>query len=133
MKKILAFAAAIIMAVSVFTGCGKEETASISGNGELFATSQEVRESPEWVTKLDAAKDAEQLIVVAGYDKNTAYISMHEKQNGKWMKIISTPGFIGLDGLGKANINEALTPVGTYTIDKAFGIANDPCCQMEYT
>ena len=133
MKKILAFAAAIIMAVSVFAGCGKEETASISGNGELFATSQEVRESPEWVTKLDAAKDAEQLIVVAGYDKNTAYISMHEKQNGKWMKIISTPGFIGLDGLGKANINEALTPVGTYTIDKAFGIANDPGCQMEYT
>ena len=55
------------------------------------------------------------------------------KRDGQWQKIISAPGFIGLDGLGKANIDECLTPQGTFTIDKAFGIADDPGCQMEYT
>ena len=40
------------------------------------------------------------------------------------------PGFIGLDGLGKANINDCYTPVGTFTIDKAFGLADNPGCQI---
>ncbi len=59
---------------------------------------------------------------------------MHEKNSdGQWEQIIATPGFIGLDGLGDANINDCYTPVGTFTIDKAFGLADDPGCQMEYT
>ena len=103
-------------------------------NDTLYFTDQAVRESPEWVTDLDAAKEAEQLIVVAGVDTTTAYVTMHEKnQNGRWQQIIATPGFIGKDGLGDANINDAYTPVGTFTIDKAFGLADDPGCQMKYT
>ena len=47
---------------------------------EMYFTQQEKRKSPEWVTKLDAAKYAEQLIVVAGVDKTTAYVTMHEKK-----------------------------------------------------
>ena len=127
-SKIVALALAALTAFSAATmlsGCSQQQPS-------LYADRHNVGASPEWVTKLDAAKDAEQLIVVAGYDKNTAYVSMHEKKDGKWQKIISSPGFIGLDGLGKANIDESLTPVGTFTIDKAFGIADDPGCQMEY-
>ena len=100
---------------------------------ELYFTAQEVRESPEWVTDLEAVKDAEQLIVVAGVDKTTAYVTMHEKdESGTWHQIIASPGFIGLDGLGEANIHDCYTPVGTFTIDRAFGLADDPGCQMEY-
>ncbi len=131
-KKAIAFAAFLIIIVSaaaVLIGCSKQDHTADT----LYSDRQDVGDSPEWIAGLDAAKDAEQLIVVAGYDKNTAYISMHEKTDGKWKKIISSPGFIGLDGLGQANIDEALTPVGTYTIDKAFGIADDPGCQMDYT
>lgn len=117
-----------VLSLAMMTGCAQQNSSEA-----LYSDRHHVGASPEWVSKLDAAKDAEQLIVVAGYDKNTAYISMHEKQNGEWQKIISVPGFIGLDGLGKANIEEALTPVGTFTIDKAFGISDDPGCQMEYT
>ena len=99
----------------------------------LYFIQQAVRKSPEWVTKLEAAKDAEQLIVVAGIGKTTAVITMHEKNSdGEWEQIISTPGFIGEDGLGDANINDCYTPVGTFTIDKAFGVADAPGCQMEY-
>ena len=133
-SKAIALALAAMTAFSaaaMLTGCSQQDK---TASAALYSDRHNVGASPEWVTKLDAAKDAEQLIVVAGYDKNTAYVSMHEKdKDGKWQKIVSAPGFIGLDGLGKANIDEALTPVGTFTIDKAFGIADDPGCQMEYT
>ena len=103
-------------------------------SSDLYFMQQPIVDSPEWVTKLDALKDCEQIIVVAGVDKSTAYISMHEKNaDGKWQQLISTPGFTGLEGIGRANCRQAITPVGTFTIDKASGLADDPGCQMEYT
>ena len=124
MIRVLAVILTVMMAVSVLSGCAKQNTATATPD-ELYFSVQEVRESPKWVTDLEATKDAEQLIVVAGVDEKDA--------NGKWQQIIATPGFIGLDGLGDANINDCYTPVGTFTIDKAFGLADDPGCQMEYT
>lgn len=116
----------VFMAAAVMDRCsGKKNT--------LYSNRSRMGASPKWVSALDAAKDAEQLIVVAGFDKNTAYISMHEKKDGEWQKIISSPGFLGLNGLGKAHTGDAMTPRGTYTIDKAFGLADDPGCHMEYT
>ena len=130
MKIIIALLLVLIIAVGTFAGCGNDTSKS----DDLYATKQKVRKSPEWVTKLDATKDAKQLIVVAGVDKTTAYVTMHQKnKKGEWEQIIATPGFIGLDGFGDANIDACYTPVGTFTIDKAFGLADDPGCKMEYT
>lgn len=85
-NKIIALVLALLIAVSsvaVMTGCNQNQSAKASANGDYFSH-QEVRDSPEWVTKLDAAKDAEQMIVIAGVDKTTAYITMHEKnKDGK--------------------------------------------------
>lgn len=132
-KRTLAVILTVVMAASVLAGCSSQNAADKKSDS-LYFSEQEVRESPKWVTNLDATKDAEQLIVVAGVDKTTAYVTMHEKdESGKWQQIIATPGFIGIDGLGDANINDCYTPVGTFTIDKAFGLADDPGCQMEYT
>ncbi len=131
-KKSLALLLTAVICIILFAGCGSKEEAKNSDG--LYFTHQEVRESPEWVQNLDATKDADQLIVVAGVGKSPAYITMHEKdENGKWQQLIATPGFIGLQGLGEANWKETYTPVGTFTIDKAFGLADDPGCQMEYT
>ncbi len=131
-KKSLALLLTVVICIILFAGCSSKEEAKNSDG--LYFTHQKVRESPKWVQNLDAAKDADQLIVVAGVDKSTAYITMHEKdENGKWQQLIATPGFIGLQGLGEANRKETYTPVGTFTIDKAFGLADDPGCQMEYT
>ena len=159
--RLAALFAAMAVSVSMLAGCAKsddkkDDTSSVSGtstaqeaskdeskttdesktdeSAELYFTQQEKRKSPEWVTKLDATKDAEQLIVVAGVGKSTAYVTMHEKNaDGEWEQIIATPGFIGLDGLGAGDFYSCHTPVGTYTIHKAFGLADDPGCQMEYT
>lgn len=116
-----------LSAALLLAGCGAQET-------ESYFIQQEVRESPAWVTGLDAAADAEQMIVVAGVDKTTAYITMHEKSaDGTWQQLIATPGFIGLDGLGEANIEDCYTPVGTFTVGRAFGLADDPGCKLDYT
>lgn len=111
-------------------------TPAVTDNNDLYFAKQEIKPSPEWVKNLDVAKDEnnKQFIIVAGVDKSTAYITMHERNDkGEWEQIIATPGFIGLQGLGTANIEETYTPIGTFTIDKTFGLAPDPGCQMEYT
>ena len=89
--------------------------------------------SPEWVGALEAAKEAEQLFIVAGVGDTTALISMHQKdENGVWRQLLSTPGFIGKKGLGKEKEGDAKTPVGIFQFNCAFGIADDPGCALPY-
>lgn len=155
-KKIVSLTLAMLTATVVLTSCST--TASNSGSAEsskaadkpadtsaetpadtssennLHIQNQKIVDSPEWFKKLDAAKDCEQLIVVAGVGETTCYVSMHEKDaDGNWKMILQAPGYVGLEGMGKADSYHATTPIGTFTIDKAFGIADDPGCQMEYT
>ena len=143
-KRVFAIICAAIMLVTVLAACSKAEPAAdnkteTKEQTALFSTprerlSQEPQNSPEWVTKLDAAKNAKQLFVVAGYERSTAWISMHEKDaDGSWKMIMSTPGFIGKEGLGKTKEGDGMTPVGTFKFNKAFGIADDPGCAMDYT
>ena len=104
----------------------------------LHATIQQVADSPEWVANLPAAQEASQLFVVAALamDRTTASISMHEKDaDGHWKQILSTPGFVGKNGLClDADHVEGCgqTPVGVYHFNKAFGIAADPGCAIPY-
>ena len=106
----------------------------------LHADIQPVTASPEWVKNLPAAQDESvtQLFVVAGLgmDKTTATVSMHQRdENGQWQQILSTPGFVGKNGLClDADHREGCgqTPVGVYRFNKAFGIAPDPGCAIPY-
>ena len=107
---------------------------------ELHAAIQQAAPSPEWVTKLDAAQNQEtkQLFVVAGISMNTttATISMHQRdENGQWMQLLSTPGYVGKNGLCLDEDHAegcGQTPVGTYHFNKAFGIAADPGTVFDY-
>ena len=97
-----------------------------------FQTAQ-ASPSPQWVKNLPAAKTSEQMVIVAGVQGSTAWISMHEKINGQWEMIMTTPGFIGKNGLGKTKEGDEKTPIGTFRFDCAFGIAPDPNCAIPYT
>ena len=89
--------------------------------------------SPQWIKNLPAAKTSEQMVVVAGIQGTTAWISMHEKNSvGEWEMIMTTPGFIGKNGLGKVKEGDNKTPVGTFRFDYALGIAPDPGCAIPY-
>ncbi len=105
----------------------------MSGTGEVKAMEEIPEPSPEWVTKLPTARYADQLVVVAGLGKTTAWISFHEKdQQGQWVQLMTTPGFIGKEGLGKTKEGDAKTPVGSFRFTKAFGIAEDPGSVIPY-
>ena len=94
---------------------------------------REAERSPDWVAALPQAREAEQLFIVAAYEKTTAWVSMHEKDaDGVWHMIMTTPGCIGRNGLGKTREGDGMTPVGTFTFNRAFGIAPDPGCAIPY-
>jgi len=106
----------------------------------VHSSIQIVTDSPDWVKALPAAQDenVRQLFVVAGMgmDKTTAMISLHERdESGNWKQILSTPGFVGRNGLClDADHAEGCgqTPIGVYRFNKAFGIAEDPGCAIPY-
>ena len=106
----------------------------------LHASVQYEIDSPDWVKALPAAQDPDirQLFIAAGLeqDQTAVSISMHERDdNGIWKQILSTPGFIGLNGMiPDAEHREgcAQTPMGIYRFNKAFGLADDPGCSIPY-
>ena len=98
----------------------------------LCQTALAATPSPQWIKNLPAARNSEQMIIVAWIQGATAWISMHEKINGDWEMIMTTPGFIGKNGLGKTKEDDVKTPVGTFHFNYAFGIAPDPGCAIPY-
>ncbi len=155
MKKLLALSAAFTLLLGTLTGYAAEPAESIEepasevqASDEGLATDPisdglrtpserlgiEPQLSPDWVTALPEASTAQQLFVVAqASGENTAWVSMHQKESdGKWYMIMTTPGFIGMNGLGKTKEGDAKTPVGTFSFNRAFGIASDPGCAIPY-
>ena len=89
--------------------------------------------SPDWVAKLPEAQNAKQLFVVAAVGKTTAWVSMHNKNaDGSWVQIMTTPGFIGRENLGKTREGDGKNPLGTYKFNRAFGLEKDPGCKIPY-
>ena len=139
-RKWFGTAVCIGMACFMIAGCGNQVTANQSAadtdNQTAISEYSGIHvESPDWVSKLDAAADSEQLMVVAAFsdDATDAWISLHEKDSdGKWYMVMTTPGFIGKNGLGKTKEGDAKTPVGTFHFNRAFGIADDPGCAIPY-
>ena len=110
------------------------------GSESIHSSTQQETDSPDWVKALPAAKDSsvKQIFVVAGMgmNKTTATVSMHERdKDGNWKQILSTPGYVGKNGLcPDADHAEGCgqTPIGVYKFNKAFGIAADPGCAIPY-
>ena len=114
-------------------------TAAQADDG-LFASTHEVTDSPDWLKELPSAQDeaVSQLFIVAGMstETTTATVSMHERdENGEWKQILSTPAFVGKNGLCADEDHKEgcrQTPMGVYKFNKAFGIADDPGCAIPY-
>ena len=135
MKKI--FSMVLISLVATLTACSSDSASVDVKFPEPNVPEAKVysaEPSPAWVTKLLEADTAKQMFVVAAYEGSTAWISMHEKdKSGKWQMIMSTPGFIGKNGLGKTKEGDGMTPVGTFSFNKAFGNSDNPGTAFEYT
>lgn len=126
MKRILNLTLCLLMGLCCLPGAAAADTPR-----EILGLEPEA--SPEWVQALARDSGGEQLFVVAVYENTTAWISLHEKdETGAWKMILSTPGFIGKNGLGKTKEGDGMTPAGVFRFNRAFGIAEDPGCAIPY-
>ena len=126
-NRILALLFAFVLAAGL-TACGN----GTSTKSEYKGISTD---SPDWVANLDAAATADQMLIVAAFSETAtdAWVSLHEKQaDGTWKMVMTTPGFIGKNGLGKTKEGDAKTPTGVFHFNRAFGIADDPGCKIPY-
>lgn len=117
------------LCAAFLVGCGK----AAADNGNVYAGIDV--ESPDWVQSLDAAETAEQMLIVAAFDETAtdAWVSLHEKaKDGSWHMVMTSPGFIGKNGLGKTKEGDSKTPTGVFHFNRAFGIAEDPGCAIPY-
>ena len=114
--------------------------AAVSGVGVSAAPEEDAYqgisvESPAWVGELEAAASADQMLIVAAFNETAtdAWVSLHEKQgDGSWCMVMTSPGFIGKNGLGKTKEGDAKTPTGVFHFNRAFGIADDPGSLIPY-
>lgn len=131
MKKMLLFPILLGLALAL---CPAGYAAAEAPEAPHAAVESQLGPSPEWVAQLPQAQTAEQLLIVARVEGTTAWISLHQKDAaGTWQLRMSTPGFIGKEGLGKTREGDGKTPVGTFGFNAAFGIAEDPGCAIPYT
>ncbi|MCR5757090.1 MAG: L,D-transpeptidase family protein [Selenomonas sp.] len=111
----------------------EEKTPSPASVQQIPRSNLTPQASPHWIQVLPAAKTAQQLFIVGAVNGTTAWISLHEKNDdGQWQQLMSTPGFIGKNGLGKVKEGDNKTPVGTFHFTTAFGIAPDPGSILPY-
>lgn len=90
------------------------------------STSATPIQSSDFVANLNISQNYSQIIVVSANGIN-ATVSMHETDvNGIWSEIMSTSGYVGKNGVGKASESDTKTPAGIYGLSIAFGIQPDP-------
>ena len=86
----------------------------------------------DWVSRLPAAQDCSQLIVVEA-EGSTAVLTMHALTDGVWQEVLSCSARTGRNGIGKTMEGTGKTPQGVYGFLFAFGTAPDPGTAMPYT
>ncbi|MBQ5951694.1 MAG: L,D-transpeptidase family protein [Lachnospiraceae bacterium] len=98
--------------------------------------------APETTTAADShpvagyavAQRCEQFILVTAPAAGTdCKIAMYQKIDGQWKTLMTTNGKIAYNGLYKEREGDNRTPVGAFSIIKAFGRNPDPGCALGYT
>ena len=62
-----------------------------------------------------------------------AELSIYQAKDGKYEKVFECPALIGKNGAGKQSEGDTKTPLGTWEIGEAYGIADDPGSLLPYT
>ena len=105
-----------------------DSNSSINNESEVPNVKSEPKGNSDFVANLNISNSVDQMIVVAA-SGSSATVTMHEIQNGEWTQIMSTQGFVGIDGVANAaKVNEGtkITPTGIYTLSIAFGVKDEP-------
>ena len=85
-----------------------------------------------WVLKRISSYDSTYHMKVMCSGTNCIF-KVYRIENGVFKTKLSTSGFIGRNGSGKTREGDGKTPIGTFTVGKAYGIADDPGSVIPYT
>lgn len=73
-----------------------------------------------------------QLIFVKYTGRRNAQVFLYQKSEKGWDCILSCPGHVGKEGIGKVREGDQKTPIGVYNLPGAFGIKDNPGTAMDY-
>lgn len=62
-----------------------------------------------------------------------AQLTIYQARDGKYEEIFTCPALVGKNGPGKQSEGDTKTPLGTWTIQEAYGINDDPGSLLPYT
>ena len=62
-----------------------------------------------------------------------ATLTIYQAKNGKYENVFTCPALVGKNGPGKQSEGDVKTPLGTWEIGEAYGIADDPGSIVKYT
>lgn len=134
---------AVILAAAVFTAAGAFSAAAADdeGPGKYLnktgneGNSAESVENVFSVKDMRAAQEAQKLVLVVGQGGSKIEVSYYKKDDGEnWNQVFETEGVYGRNGgTWDKKEGDGMTPYGTYGINKAFGILDNPGSILPYT
>jgi len=62
-----------------------------------------------------------------------ATLTIYQAKDGKYEEVFSCPALVGKNGPGKQSEGDTKTPLGTWTVGEAYGIAENPGSNINYT
>lgn len=114
----------------------KKGTAAITASiGKGSLTCKVTVSNTVWTKLLNRYRSqpkTKQLLFVKYTGGSSAKVLLYNKENQKWVKILTCSGEVGRDGIGQAREGIPVTPTGTYTLTGAFGIQPDPGASQTY-
>ena len=62
-----------------------------------------------------------------------AELTIYQAENGKYKSVFNCPALVGKNGPGKQSEGDTKTPLGTWEVGEAYGIADNPGSILPYT
>ena len=87
------------------------------------------------VTKLKISSQTDQIMIVVPLMQGNLYSAnfyYYIKNGDTWIEYLVSEAHIGLNGLGKLREGDKKTPIGTFTFNSYFGIAENPTTKLPY-
>lgn len=128
---------ATVSAKGVVTGVSAGETAIQVKYGKQKLTLRvsvvevgQTDDSP--VAKLECAGETDQIVLVEYTGGSSAMLSVHQKEDGLWKRLLECNAYVGRNGIGKEKAGDKRTPAGTYNLTTPFGNKADPGSPQDY-
>lgn len=81
---------------------------------------------------MEVAASSQQLILVAASGTSAQITMLNKNSDGTWFQLLSSTGYVGINGVGPTTEWNRKTPPGVFGFTKAFGILPNPGTAFPY-